>query len=1430
MRTGNATARELLSRWRWPAAAVAGLLLMLAPLPAALAAQARSSFDHLTTGFELLGQHRNLPCEACHANAIFKGTPTQCGACHGIGTAIRATAKPANHILSTDQCQSCHTPWAFNPAVDFDHTQALGSCSTCHNGTAAQGKPPTHIVTDLECDACHNTLTWGGAIFTHVGVTSGCAACHNGVNATGMPATHIPVDTPPGAPTPCEGCHSTSQFSTWAGTVINHASVTAMQCQTCHQTAAYLGMTPSTNTAAADSRPNATLDASHPTSGDCGQCHTTVSFAASVSRPANHIPTTAPCVQCHTTGNDAQYSLTGTHQGVTGCLSCHGTGVGPFANVTIVTAPANHMPVGALDCNGSGCHTTANVNPGGFVLGTANLTSPTLSVAGHTTVATAVAACQTCHETAPYVGMIASSAGAWGDSRPTAFDALHPTTGDCGGCHTTAPTFGLNTTSGMPANHIPTSAPCGQCHTTAGNYAAYSLTGTHQGVTSCLSCHGPTVGPFANVTMVTTPANHFPVGSLDCNGSGCHTTSNVNPGGFKLGTASIASPTLSVTGHTTVAAVAACATCHETAPYAGMIASTASLAGDSRPTALDASHPTTGDCGNCHVTTPTFASNLLPTAPKPANHIPTTAVCAQCHTTPGNFAAYSVTGVHQGVTGCVACHGPSVATTFVNVTIVTTPANHFPVGSLDCNGSGCHTTANVNAGGFKIGVASITSPTLTVAGHTTVAAAVAGCQTCHETAPYVGMVVSTASVAGDSRPTALDAAHPTTGDCNACHTTTPTFAGNQTGGAKPANHIPTTAACAQCHTTAGNYAAYSVTGTHQGVTGCLTCHGPAVAKTFANVTIVTTPANHFAIGSLDCNGSGCHTTTNVNAGGFKIGAASIVSPTLTVAGHTTVAAAVVGCQACHETAPYIGMLASTASAAGDSRPTAFDASHPTTGDCSGCHTTTPTFTSNVTSGSKPGNHIPTNAPCAQCHTTAGNFAAYVMGATGHKGISNNCAQCHAYGLSFYNMAPPTLKEPAAGATGHIPAVPPNGTTVVACELCHSPAGFTTFSGTVMKHAYVVSMKCMACHEYNMAWQTNAGVQLWTRPSPSHHAGQDCNGSGCHTARDKLMLRPATRGPVSVVPARSGSGTVPQSATTAAAAVATTPFNHTATSGAACVSCHSAASGSGKPTSHITTTNNCQRCHTTLAWLPVSTVDHTQVSGTCASCHNGSAAAGKPAAHVATLAACDRCHTTNAWMPARFDHAGVVPHTCTTCHNAVQAIGMPRTHIPTTRQCDSCHGTLAWSPALVDHSAFTGACAGCHNNNGAVGLTPGHLRTRLDCSTCHSYPQWSAVRFRHASAAYPGDHLPTLACSACHTGNSEQVPWPAPAYAGTCAACHAASFKAAAHRKTVKGELYTVSELANCSGACHVYSDSNPPTVVRSLPGPHHRVVDATFKR
>jgi hypothetical protein len=622
---------------------------------------------------------------------------------------------------------------------------------------------------------------------------------------------------------------------------------------------------------------------------------------------------------------------------------------------------------------------------------------------------------------------------------------------------------------------------------------------------------------------------------------------------------------------------------------------------------------------------------------------------------------------------------------------------------------------------------------------------------------------------------------------------------------------------------------YSVTGTHQGVTNCLSCHAPAVANTFANITIVsTTGINHIPIGNLDCDGSGCHTTAKVTAGGFRIGAANVNAPTLNVAGHTTVAGQVGACTSCHETAPYVGMIASTSSTAGDSRPNAtLDKSHPTTGDCNGCHTNTPTFSSNVTGGSKPANHIPTTAPCAQCHTTSGNYAVYVMGTTGHTGITKGCATCHAYGLTFANMAPPTLKQPPSGSTGHIPSNPPNGSSLnVACELCHSPTNFTTFAGTVMRHAYVTTMTCMSCHELGMKWKTNTGVRLWVRDSANHHAGQDCGGSGCHNSRDKRALRPSA-----AVAGTGGALTRTGSELGGAAALvpAAGGFNHARAAAAPCVNCHSSANGAGKPADHMASSDGCGSCHNTRAWLPVAMVDHTQVRGSCVSCHSGTVAQGKSRSHIASNNTCETCHTTNAWTPARFDHAGVAAHTCRTCHDSVHAMGLPSNHVPTGAQCDTCHGTLAWKPAKVDHTTLTRQCVSCHNNAVALGVPATHMNSKLDCATCHSYPDWTVAHFMHTGSAYPGDHKAALACAACHTSNSDLIPWPAPANAGSCAGCHTKDFKAAAHPKTTGGILYTASELRDCAGACHVYSDATAKTIAKSQPGPYHRPSHVAFK-
>src|SRR4029077_1217819 len=149
----------------------------------------------------------------------------------------------------------------------------------------------------------------------------------------------------------------------------------------------------------------------------------------------------------------------------------------------------------------------------------------------------------------------------------------------------------------------------------------------------------------------------------------------------------------------------------------------------------------------------------------------------------------------------------------------------------------------------------------------------------------------------------------------------------------------------------------------------------------------------------------------------------------------------------------------------------------------------------------------------------------------------------------------------------------------------SPTVFTSFSGTVMKHAYVTSMKCMSCHEYNMQWKTNSGLR--TRRSPNHHAGQDVGGSGCHNTRDKHVARAPTArqtsptttttartvGPVTRAPAGTAAASTSASAAASspdgrfarsagAEPVAAPAFTHSSAAGTACVTCHTAASRAG----------------------------------------------------------------------------------------------------------------------------------------------------------------------------------------------------------------------------------------------------------------------------
>jgi hypothetical protein len=273
----------------------------------------------------------------------------------------------------------------------------------------------------------------------------------------------------------------------------------------------------------------------------------------------------------------------------------------------------------------------------------------------------------------------------------------------------------------------------------------------------------------------------------------------------------------------------------------------------------------------------------------------------------------------------------------------------------------------------------------------------------------------------------------------------------------------------------------------------------------------------------------------------------------------------------------------------------------------------------------------------------------------------------------------------------------------------------------------------------------------------------------------------------------------------------------------CGQCHTRGGprqADGKSLQHLPSSDQCGDCHVTNWWTPAR-FDHSGVTSPCATCHNGGFATGKPPNHVPSSNDCQACHGTLSWVPAFFDHASITTN-CFTCHNGTLATGKHPGHIQSSNACETCHNTRSWEGARFDHATITGNCSSCHDGRTATGTSPGHfVVTGMDCVECHRTSAWLPTTFRHTSPNYPGDHAGNLDCRACHTSNSAAVAWRFPSYAPDCAGCHADDFRPDPHRKVESPQLqYTVSELRDCSGACHTYADATLTTLTRSRSGQH----------
>ena len=654
--------------WLGALSALIFLLLALANNDALAAPAKRNvNFDHIKTGFPLSGAHATLPCETCHVQGIFKGTPKKCATCHTRGSRIQAsTFKPANHVVTNQACDQCHTSTASWNVAFFSHVGVIAhQCGQCHNGSVAKGKPANHVQTTAACDACHRTTTWANASFTHFGIAPGsCETCHRqgGAASTFKSSNHIPTSLA------CDACHTAG--GTFAASKFTHSAtqgVIAGQCATCHSGAHEAS-------ANAKGKPPGHVA----TTASCDTCHTGfVSFALGGSKPADHIPTNLACSACHTAGNYT--TSTFTHSATQGimvgqCATCHN---GAYAKWNAQGKPANHIPTN-LSCDA--CHTTGGTSfkPSKFVHASTQGVLPlqcttchngTYTSSGalgkHPTHIVTTASCDTCHS--GYVSFVMSG---------TAFNHAGVTPGSCASCHVQG-----GSATAKPTNHIPTNLSCDACHSTGGTFATSSFThSATQGIIAgqCTSCHN---GAYSQWNAQGKSPNHIPT-NLSCDA--CHMAS---AGTF----------TSSTFAHSATQGVIAgqCSTCHN-----GAYTQSGALGKHATHVA------TTASCDNCHKSYTTFTgamfnhTSVLPGScaschngsqarGKSATHLPTSLSCDACHNTttfiPSTFTHSATQGVTPG--SCATCHNGIYAPG--------KPGNHIPYesqllagGSMNCDS--CH--------------------------------------------------------------------------------------------------------------------------------------------------------------------------------------------------------------------------------------------------------------------------------------------------------------------------------------------------------------------------------------------------------------------------------------------------------------------------------------------------------------------------------------------------------------------------------------------------------------------------------------------------------------------------------------------------------------------------------------------------------------------
>jgi hypothetical protein len=449
------------------------LLVLLLPVKARTQWENPNRAFHKATAFPLDGRHLAVPCQSCHLNGVYKGTPTGCYDCHW----IRRQDDRYKTQLGI-QCRLCHQTSGWTPAR-WDHA-------------AQTGVPLSPIHRTLGCVSCHQNGTFQAA-------STACVSCH----LKDYQVTTRPNHAAAGFPTNCDACHRPADV-TWERSAFDHQAFfplvgrhATVDCQSCHRNNVYQG-TPHDCVGCHRADYDRTQNPNHAAAGfstGCETCHKPTDPRWTGGTTGFNHNSVFPLVGQHATQTCATCHKNSVYQGTPrDCVGCHRTEYDRTQN-------PNHAAAGfPTTCDG--CHKATDPT---WSSGTGFNHASVFPLQG----VHATQSCATCHKNNVYRGTPRDCAGCHlanynRTQNPNHVAAGFPTT--CDSCHRASDaswnqgTF-VHTwfpiTSGAHRGN-----PCSACHTNTGSYAAFT----------CVTCHDRT----------STDSHHRGVGAYRYDSAACY--------------------------------------------------------------------------------------------------------------------------------------------------------------------------------------------------------------------------------------------------------------------------------------------------------------------------------------------------------------------------------------------------------------------------------------------------------------------------------------------------------------------------------------------------------------------------------------------------------------------------------------------------------------------------------------------------------------------------------------------------------------------------------------------------------------------------------------------------------------------------------------------------------------------------------------------